>query len=59
MQLELTRAELELLLFIFKEQKATLRKGPDPFDFIVDEVGMELFEKLIALAESEGIDYGP
>jgi hypothetical protein len=34
-------------------------RAPDPFDFIVDETGMELFEKLISLAESEGIDYGP
>ena len=58
MQLELTRAELEWLLFNLGKLGVTLKKGSGTFDFIVDYVGVELFEKLVALAESEGIDYG-
>ena len=56
-QLELTRAELEWLLFNLGAQEVTLPKGRAALDFIVDETGAELYEKLVARAESEGIDF--
>ena len=56
MQLELTRSELEWLLFNLSERQVTLRKGADPLDMIEDETGNGLFEKLVELAKSEGLD---
>jgi hypothetical protein len=46
MQLELTRAELEWLLFNVEHQQATLPKGRSGFDVIWDETALGLFKKL-------------
>jgi hypothetical protein len=56
MQLELTQTELKWLL-ANPSKLGTQTKGPNPHDMSVDEVGYGLFNKLLELAKTQGIDF--